>query len=45
MRRLAEAENFNPHEREARDVQNQSQPAGAADFNPHEREARDLPAI
>ena len=32
---------FNPHEREARDVEARSQHEGMEDFNPHEREARD----
>ena len=33
---------FNPHEREARDVRCQQHVATARDFNPHEREARDV---
>ena len=34
--------NFNPHEREARDVECVAVWAVACYFNPHEREARDL---
>ena len=33
---------FNPHEREARDVERSNSRMKDTDFNPHEREARDL---
>ena len=35
-------ENFNPHEREARDAGHEGTAPLRAYFNPHEREARDL---
>ena len=34
-------EDFNPHEREARDPAHSAGERGCRDFNPHEREARD----
>ena len=35
-------ENFNPHEREARDAGHEGTAPLRAYFNPHEREARDM---
>ena len=40
-RRARRKRNFNPHEREARDLRNATSPRRQGDFNPHEREARD----
>ena len=39
---VTERQNFNPHEREARDQFAAMIAAATGDFNPHEREARDL---
>ena len=42
LRRQIRQQNFNPHEREARDVADIGYWARSINFNPHEREARDV---